>query len=100
MVQRQIFEYALAARGQTEQHQPPVLAGNLPMHVARFGKAIDQLDRTVVLDVQTPGQFADAGANFPRKPFESEHELMLAWFEANGTGGTFAVGQKYPNLKT
>src|SRR5262249_38424251 len=54
----------------------------------------------MVLDLQPLGQFSDGGAHAARQAFQSQHKLMLAWFQARGSCSLLAERQKAAYLIT
>jgi len=69
-----------------------------PGHSAVRFEAIDQLDRTVMLQKQTRGNLADGWLQTCRKPVYCQQQLMLLRLDAVLAGGGFAERKELADL--
>ena len=100
MVQRQPAEYALAFGTERQKHFPPIFAGPYAPDKPGSRQTVHQFDRAVVLNLQPFGKLADRRPHITRQAFQSQHELMLPWFQARGACGVLAERQKAAYLIT
>jgi hypothetical protein len=94
MMQRQITQDLLAFGSEREQHLAAVFSGAQPADVSGLDQAVHELDRTVMLDLQTLGEFPNRGPHVSGEAFYAEHQLVLPGFQARGTGRLFTEGEK------
>jgi hypothetical protein len=72
----------------------------MPFHIPSGYQAIDEFDRAVVLDLQTLRDFANRGPRPLRQPLQAQHELVLSWLQARGTGRLFTEREEAAYLIT
>src|SRR6185437_1608174 len=82
----EFFERGVSARGDADNDAAAVICRAGPANQAAARKAIDQLNRGVVLDLQAFGENADHGVGI-RLSAEGKQELMVLRFELDGARG-------------
>ena len=97
-MQREFPQHLLPFGSQREQHFTPVLASALPPDIPAGRQPIHQLHCTVVLDLQTLGQFPDPRPHALGQSFERQHQLMLPWLQRGSPGSLLAKVEKAANL--
>jgi hypothetical protein len=90
MVQRQVLQHFFPFGSQGEQHLTAILAPARPPNVARGGKPVHEFHGAVVLNLQSLSEFPNGRPRRSRQPFQAEHQLVLSWFQARGSGRLFA----------
>ena len=72
----------------------------MPFHISGGRKAVHEFDRAVVLDLQTLRYFTNRGPRLLRQPLQAQHELVLSWLQARGTGRLFTEREEAAYLIT
>jgi len=88
----------LAARRKLHIDFTPVVFSQHATHQSSSGQPVDQLDRAVMLNLQTLSQIGNTSGSAAGHTFYGKQELMLLRFEPGGTGGVFAESEKAANL--
>ena len=91
-------EYPVPFGGDLDEDFAPVGAGLSPAHEAALGQAVDQLDRAVMLDLNSFGELGDSGLGALGKTLQGKQQLVLAGLEAGRVGSVLAEAEKAPEL--
>jgi hypothetical protein len=72
----------------------------VPPDITAGREPVNQLNRTVMSNLQPLGQFTDPWAHICGQPFQGKHELMLAGFETSHAGSLLTEVEKKADLIT
>lgn len=86
-------ENFFASRSQVQDHLPAVAPGALSPQELPFFEAVHQLHDAVMPQLQTLGEFPDAGLAACRKSSQSQHEHVLLRLETRVAGRFLAPVQ-------
>jgi hypothetical protein len=98
MLQGQPSEDAFAARTKVNINLTPVFLAQGSAYESSSGQPIDQLDRAVMLDLQSFREIRNTSAPGAGHALYSKQELVLLRLKPRGTGCVFAESEKATNL--
>src|SRR5205085_10727640 len=98
VIERQVAQQPLAPAGQFNQHHATVRSGRAAAYQPVALRAIDKLDRAVVLDLQPAGKFTNGGLQAGGQAFNGQQQLMLLRFEASFARGFLTEAQEVANV--
>jgi|SRR5215467_15001935 len=98
MMQREFLQHPLPFWSQRQQNLSPVLPGLAASYQSAHAKPVNEFDRAVMLDLQSLGDFSDSRPNARWQPLQSQHQLMLPWFQTSPARYLFTEIQETPNL--
>ena len=78
MMQRKLAQHFFTLGRELQMNFAAVFRPALAAYKAAGLEAIHQLNRAMVLDLETFGDFGDLGTDVERQPLEREKKLMLA----------------------
>jgi len=100
MVQGELAKYFLAMQGEAHVNFAPVLCAPISLNKVFLFEAANQLDRTVMLNLQALSQVSDARAVAASRPAQRQHELMMLGLDTHPASCLLAKVQKAANLIT
>ncbi|HST09091.1 MAG TPA: hypothetical protein VLL05_01845 [Terriglobales bacterium] len=93
-------QHLLTPGSEEQQHLTPVFPAPHPPDIPRSYEPVYEFHGAMVLDLQTLSQFADGGTHLAGQPFQTEHQLVLSWLQARGTGRLLTEREKAAYLVT
>ncbi|HMI87504.1 MAG TPA: hypothetical protein VK550_25625 [Polyangiaceae bacterium] len=97
MGETQLSQQTLASRCDVQQHFSAICLAAAPFDETPFDRALRQLDRAIVVELQTLRDRSHRWSRLGRHPLESEQELVLLRLDARSSGGCLAEIQKSAN---
>jgi hypothetical protein len=73
MMEREFLQHLLALGGERQHNFTPIIATASAFDESTGSKTVYQFDRTVMLDLETVGKFADARARAARQALQGKH---------------------------
>src|SRR5215469_9640565 len=98
MKQRELPQHLFTLRSEPDEHAPLILIVATALDKATLYHTINQLDRTVMLNLEPFGQLADGSFSPRGQSLEREKQLMLLRLKASLASTLLAEMQKAPNL--
>lgn len=98
MVQGKGSQKSLALGQQCDEYLAAILLGPASSHQTRAFETINQLNRTVMLQLHLLGKGADGGTEVRWQSLDGEEKLVLLRLETGVARGHFAKMQKTPDL--
>jgi len=98
MKQREFAQHLFTLRSEFDEHAPLILIVATALDEVTLYHTINQLDRTVVLNLKSFGELADGSFSPLRQSLEREKQLMLLRLKTCFASNLLAEMQKAPDL--
>ena len=98
MLEREFSQYLLSSQGEVDEHAPLISLIAAALNETALYKAIYQLNRAVMLKLESLGQFPYRRLPSLRQTLQGQQQLVLLRLYASRTGRLLAKVQEAANL--